>query len=145
MPMATTDRNSRLTMERDSPPWRIAGQSARPTRVSHSIRPTNRNHCQKRPMSTYSQPWWPNQKFFARPSFCITANHWPANEPTTITIRQIQRKLTPRRWNFGSCPEIAGPMYRPMPSHAVAIHSTASCVCQVRVSEYGRISDSAKP
>ena len=30
-------------------------------------------------------------------------------------------------------------MYRPMPSHAVAIHSTASCVCQVRLSEYGRI------
>ena len=29
-------------------------------------------------------------------------------------------------------------MYRPVPSHAVAIHSTASCVCQVRLSEYGR-------
>ncbi len=128
--MQTTDRNSRPTIERDSLPLRIAGHSARPTRVSHSSRPTNRKICQKRPRSTYSQPWWPNQKFLSRPSFCITASHCPANEPTTMTMRQVQRTFTPRRWNFGSCPEIAGPMYRPMPSHAVAIHSTASCVCQ---------------
>ena len=31
--------------------------------------------------------------------------------------------------------EIAGAMNNPVPSHAVAIQSTASCVCQVRVSE----------
>ena len=109
---------------------RSAGQSARPTSSSHSIRPTNRNICQKRPISMYSQPWWPNQKLFASPSFCITANHWPANAPTTMTSRQTNRKFTPRRWNFGSCPETAGPMYRPVASQAVAIHSTASCVCQ---------------
>ena len=104
-----------------------------------------RNHCQKRPMSVYSHPWWPNQKLFARPSFCITANHCPANAPTTMTIRQVNSALTPRRWYFGSCPEIAGPMYRPVASHAVAIHSTASCVCQLRVSAYGSTSASAKP
>jgi hypothetical protein len=83
-------------------PARIAGHRARPIRVSHRIRPTNRKTCQKRPMSTYSQPWWPNQKFFARPSFCITANHWPAKAPTTMISRQTNRKLTPARWNFGS-------------------------------------------
>jgi hypothetical protein len=113
----------------------MAGQSARPTNVSQMPRPANRNICQKRPRSTYSQPWCPNQKFFARPSFCITASHWPVNAPTTMMIRQVNSTLTPSRWNFGSCPEIAGPMYRPMPSQAVAIHSTASCVCQVRDSE----------
>ena len=31
----------------------------------------------------------------ARPSFCITANHWPANAPTTMISRQTNRKLTP--------------------------------------------------
>ena len=81
----------------------------------------------------------------SRPSFCITANHWPANAPTTMISRQTNSKFTPSRWNFGSCPEIAGAMYRPVPSHAVAIHSTASWVCQVRVSEYGRMLASAKP
>ena len=39
-----------------------AGQSARPTSTSQSSRPMNRKICQKRPMSVYSQPWWPNQK-----------------------------------------------------------------------------------
>ena len=68
----------------------------------------------------------------------ITANHWPANEPTTISSRQTHRKFTPSRWNFGSWPEISGAMYRPVASHAVAIHSTASSVCQVRVRLYGR-------
>jgi hypothetical protein len=32
----------------------------------------------------------------------------PRTQPTTITTRQMKRKLTPRRWNLGSCPEIAG-------------------------------------
>ena len=95
----------------------------------------NRKACQKRPMSTYSQPWWPNQKLYFRSIFCITANHWPTNEPTTMISRQTNRKLTPARWYLGSCPDTAGPMYRPVASHAVAIHSTASCVCQLRVSE----------
>src|SRR3546814_4878678 len=57
-------------------------------------------------MSVYSQPWWPNQKLLARPSFCITAIHWPANEPTTMMIRLTNRKFTPSFWYFGSCPEI---------------------------------------
>ena len=52
-----------------------------------------------------------------------------------MMMRQVNSTLTPSRWNLGSCPEIAGPMYRPMPSQAVAIHNTASCVCQVRVRE----------
>jgi hypothetical protein len=56
-------------------------------------------------------------------------------EPTTMMSRQTNRKLTPRRWYFGSMPEIAGAMYRPVASQAVAIHRCASCVCQVRVSE----------
>ncbi len=34
----------------------------------------NRNNCQKRPRSMYSQPWWPNQKLYLSPSFCITAD-----------------------------------------------------------------------
>ena len=84
-------------------------------------------------MSVYSQPWWPNQKLWARPSFCITAIHCPVKAPTTITIRLTNRKFTPSRWNFGSCPEIAGARYRPVASQAVAIHRIASCVCQVRV------------
>src|SRR3546814_10706851 len=79
-------------------------------------------------MSVYSQPWWPNQKLLARPSFCITAIHWPANEPTTMMIRLTNRKFTPRFWYFGSCPEIAGPRYRPVASHAVAIQRVASWV-----------------
>ena len=29
-------------------------------------------------------------------------------------------------------------MYRPVPNQAVAIHNTASSVCQLRVNEYGR-------
>ena len=123
-----------IDFESDAGPRRI-GHNARPTSVTHSSRPMNRYHCQKRPMSAYSQPWWPNQKLYFRPSFCITASHWPANEPTTISSRLTNRKLTPKRWNFGSCPDIAGAMYRPVPSHATAIHSTASCVCQVRESE----------
>jgi hypothetical protein len=135
-PMHTVDRNSRPTIERVPVAGpRSTGHSARPTRVSHSNRPTNRNHCQKRPMSAYSQPWCPHQKLCSRPSVCITASHWPANEPSTISSRQTHRKFTPRRWNFGSCPDIAGAMYRPVPSQATAIHSTASCVCQVRVIE----------
>ena len=70
----------------------------------------NRNHCQNRPMSAYSQPWWPNQKLRSSPSFCITASHWPANAPTTMISRQTHSRLTPRRWNLGSCPEMAGAM-----------------------------------
>ena len=66
---------------------------------------------------------------------CITANHWPAKPPTTINSSDTNRKFTPKRWYFGSWPDSAGPMYRPVASHAVAIHSTASCVCQVRASE----------
>ena len=46
---------------------RSAGHSARPTSVSQSSRPTNRKICQKRPMSAYSQPWWPNQKLYVEP------------------------------------------------------------------------------
>ncbi len=65
----------------------------------------------------------------------MTASHWPANAPTTMTSRQVNSTFTPSRWKRGSWPEIAGAMYRPVPSHAVAIHSTASCVCQLRVSE----------
>ena len=41
-----------------------------------------------------------------------------------MTSRQVNRKFTPNRWNFGSWPEIAGAMYRPVASHAVAIQST---------------------
>src|SRR5687767_4299294 len=126
-PMQTVDRNSRPTIALVSffgP--RSTGHSARPTNVSHSNKPMNRNHCQKRPMSAYSQPWWPNQKLLARPSFCITASHCPANAPTTMTSRQTNRKLTPNLWNLGSCPDSAGAMYNPVPSHATAIHSTAS-------------------
>src|SRR5688572_15267122 len=145
-PMHTVERNNRPTIDFVSVLGpRSTGHSARPTSVSHSNRPTNRNHCQKRPMSAYSQPWWPHQKLLANPSFCITASHWPANEPTTMINRQVHRKLTPSRWNFGSCPDIAGAMYRPVPSHATAIHNTASCVCQVRVIEYGSTSDTMKP
>jgi hypothetical protein len=33
--------------------------------------------------------------------------------------------LTPRRWNFGSCPETAGAMNSPVASHAVAIQKIA--------------------
>ena len=69
--------------------------SARPTRVSQSSKPMNRNHCQNRPMSAYSQPWCPNQKLCSRPSFCITASHCPAKEPTTMTSRQTHSTLTP--------------------------------------------------
>ena len=93
--MHTIERNNSPTIERDSSRFCSAGHSARPTSTSHSIRPMNRNHCQKRPMSAYSQPWWPNQKLCSRPSFCITASHWPANEPTTMTSRQTSRKFTP--------------------------------------------------
>ena len=53
----------------------------------------NRNHCQKRPMSAYSQPWWPNQKLYSRPSFCITANHWPANAPTVMIDETHQQEI----------------------------------------------------
>jgi hypothetical protein len=55
-PIATVDRNSRPTMDRDSDLPRSVGHSARPTRNSHSIRPINKNHCQNRPISAYSQP-----------------------------------------------------------------------------------------
>ena len=58
-----------------------------------ACRPMNRNICQKRPMSMYSQPWWPNQKLCARPSFCITANHWPANAPTTMTTQADEQEV----------------------------------------------------
>ena len=143
--MATVERNSSPTIEDISSLRRSAGHSARPISSNHSSRPTNRKICQKRPMSVYSQPWWPNQKLYSRPIFCITANHCPAKEPTTITSRQTNRKFTPRRWNLGSCPDTAGLMYRPVASHAVAIHSTASCVCQLRVSEYGRYCEISKP
>ena len=84
-------------MDLDSPPRLIAGNSARPTSVSQMPRPANRKICQKRPRSTYSQPWWPNQKFFARPNFCITASHWPVNAPTTMMSRQVNSTLTPSR------------------------------------------------
>ena len=47
--------------------------------------------------------------------------------------RQTNRKLTPNRWNFGSCPETAGAMNKPVASQAVAIQKMPSCVCQVRV------------
>ena len=139
------DRNSRPTIDDISSLRRSAGHNARPINSSHTISPTNRKACQKRPMSTYSQPWSPNQKLLANPSFCITANHCPANAPTTMISRHVKRKFTPARWNFGSYPEIAGAMYRPVPSHAVAIHSTASCVCQLRVSAYGRMSERLNP
>jgi hypothetical protein len=50
--------------------------------------------------------------------------------------RQTNRKLTPSTLELRLHPaEIAGAMYRPVPSQAVAIHSTPSWVCQVRVSE----------
>ncbi len=131
--MATVERKNSPAMEVISLLRRRAGHSARPISTSHSSRPMNRKICQKRPMSVYSQPWWPNQKLLASPSFCITANHCPANAPTTMMIRQANRKLTPARWNFGSCPDIAGARYRPVASQATAIHRIASCVCQVRV------------
>src|SRR3546814_11195407 len=86
----------------------------------------NREICQKRPMSVYSQPWWPNQKLLARPSFCITAIHWPANEPTTMMIRLTNRKFTTSFWYFGSCPEIAGHRYRTGASQRVACHGGVS-------------------
>src|SRR3546814_13996872 len=89
-------------------------------------------------MSVYSQPWWPNQKLLARPSFCITAIHWPANEPTTMMIRLTNRQFTPSFWYFGSCPEIDGTRYRTGASHAVAIQRMASWVCQLRVHATGR-------
>src|SRR3546814_18300011 len=94
-------------------------------------------------MSVYSQPWWPNQKLLARPSFCITAIHWPANEPTTMMIRLTNRKFTPSFWYFGSCPEIAGPRYRPVARHAVAVQRMASWVCQLPVTAAGRESAGA--
>ena len=50
-------------------------------------------------------------------------------------MRPMNRKFTPRRCSLGSWPAIAGAMYRPVASQAVAIQSTASCVCHVRVSE----------
>ena len=80
-------------MDFDSPPRLMAGNKARPTSVSQMPSPANRKICQKRPRSTYSQPWWPNQKFFARPSFCITASHWPVNAPTTMMNRQVNRTV----------------------------------------------------
>src|SRR5690606_15569644 len=128
-PIAAVARNSSPTMCRDSCALsRRIGQIDRPTSATHSSNPTNRYHCQKRPMSAYSQPWWPHQKFCSKPSFCMTASHCPANDPTTITISDTNRKLTPNRWYFGSWPDSIGPMYRPVPSHATAIHSTANCV-----------------
>ena len=50
-----------------------------------------------------------------------------------MTSRQTNRKFTPSRWNFGSWPETAGAMNRPVASQAVAIQKMPSCVCQVRV------------
>ena len=44
-----------IDLESLAGPRRI-GQSERPTSVTHSNRPMNRYHCQKRPMSAYSQP-----------------------------------------------------------------------------------------
>ena len=63
---------------------------------------------------------------------CMTDSHWPVKAPTTITSSATNRKLTPARCSAGSLPEMAGAMNRPVPSHAVAIHSTDSWVCQVR-------------
>ena len=52
----------------DAAPWEQlklrmlnAGHTARAVRNSQTKRPTKRKICQKRPRSTYSQPWWPNQ------------------------------------------------------------------------------------
>ena len=59
--------------------------------------------------------------------------------------RQTKRKFTPRRWNFGSYPQTAGAMNRPVASHAVAIQKMPSCVCQVRVTAYGSHLASGKP
>ena len=67
------------------------------------------------------------------PSRCWTANHCPAIDPTTMISTQMNRKLTPRRWNFGSWPETAGAMNSPVASQALAIQKMAICVCQVRV------------
>ena len=41
-PIATVDRNSNPAMDEVWSLRRIAGHNARPTRVSHNIRPTNR-------------------------------------------------------------------------------------------------------
>ena len=72
-------------------------------------------------------------------------SHWPAIEPSTTTSSAAKSTLTPSRWPCGSLPPTAGAMYRPAASHAVAIHSTPNCVCQVREGGPGEIERLALP
>jgi len=55
------------------------------------------------------------------------------SEPTTISRRALKRKFTPKRCHFISIPLMAGAMYNPAASHAVAIQKIPSWICHVRV------------
>ena len=128
------------------PAARSAGQQrARPSgpargtgrRTGRSAR-TGRGRCTRSPGGR-------TRSSASMPSFCWTLEPLPASEPTTMTSRRTNRKLTPSRWNRGSCPRRPGAMNRPVASHAVAIQKMPSCVCQVRVTRRAATSPSGMP
>ena len=66
------------------------------------------------------------------------------SDPTTTRTSAPNRTLTSNRCPRGSAPTI-GAIARPAASHAVAIQKMPSWTCQVRATEYGRMSASGIP
>ncbi len=130
---------------RDSDGVFRAGHRARPSSATQNSRPTNSSSCHTRPMLVYSRPWLPIQKPKSAPRCCSVPSQPVAMEPTTMKISAQNSRSTPSFWNLGSRPDSSGAMYRPVASHAVAIHSTPSCVCTVRLMTYGSTCASGIP
>src|SRR5690554_6229100 len=102
--MAAQERKKRISIHRSQVLCLIMVTMRRIINHNHRKRPTTRSICQKRPKSTYSYPWCPDQKLFTKSKRCITPNQCPIIDPATTISRATNSTFTPDFWNLGSRP-----------------------------------------